>query len=116
MIQCPARGLAPSGHLLDSGCLSSPQRDSQAGLAGGGGGHGGMGGDGGRGTEKGTLSCCCLNQRLPPEWEKLEAPGSKAQARMRCHLPCPNWKPLEGILEREQGLKNASTKGDVSPL
>lgn len=29
--------------------------------------------------EKGPLSCCCLNQRLPPEWEKLEAPGSKAE-------------------------------------
>lgn len=97
----PARGLAHSGHLLDSGCLSTPQRDSQAGP---------------RGVERGTLSCCCLNQRLPPEWEKLEAPGSKAQARMRSHLPCPNWKPLEGILEREQGLKNASMKGDTSPV
>lgn len=63
--------------------------------------------------EKGTLRCCCLNQTLPLEWEKLETLGQ----RLRESPPAlPTWKPLEAVVEREQGLKNAATKGDPSPV
>lgn len=76
------------------------------------------------GVEEGTPRCCCLNQRPPSEWNPDQKLGgswikgsgqdeeTQGKVLLLTSLP-PTGSPLKGILERGQGLKNASMEGDT---
>lgn len=76
---------------------------------------------GGEGWRREPPSCCCLSQRLPPEWNPWQKwggswiKGSGQDEELLGKVLLPISPPLRGrpLLERGQGLKNTFMQGDT---